>query len=148
MHAYGRGMTLASLASSPSRDPRALLPALWLFAMLNYVYGDILTLMDPQVLRQFIAGDVDGLVVDRAFLLGAAFLMEVPIAMTLLARFLPDRANRWANIGAGTFKTVVVIASLFVGSPAAYYGVFSAFELVTTVAIVVIAWRWRPARAH
>ncbi len=31
------------------------------------------------------------------FLLGAAILMEIPIAMVLLSRILNYRTNRWAN---------------------------------------------------
>jgi hypothetical protein len=38
---------------------------------------------------------------------GSAVLMEIPIAMILASRLLPLRANRLANIVAGTIVTLV-----------------------------------------
>ena len=52
-------------------------------------------LMDANLLSQYLTGSVDGLVINENFLLGAAILMEIPIAMVLLSRLLPHRANRW-----------------------------------------------------
>jgi len=127
-------------------EPRVLLSALWVFVMLNYLYADVLSLMDPVLLPQWVSGRVDGLTITRPFLLGAAVLMEVPIAMTLLARILPYRANRWANIGAGAFKTVVVSATLFIGEPNVHYLFFACVEIACTTLIVVLAWRWRSSQ--
>ena len=123
--------------------PRELLSALWLFAMLNYLYADVLSLMDPILLPQWLAGNVEGIHVTRPFLLLSAAMMEVPIAMTVLARILPQAINRWSNIGAGLFKTAVVGASLAVGTPNMHYAFFASLEIACTVLIVFIAWRWR-----
>ena len=136
-----RGMVDVT-AKNPPRDPRTLLSALWVFAMFNYVYGDIVSLMDPALLPGFMAGQVGSIRMTPAFLFGAAVMMEVPVAMTLLARLLPPRPNRYANLFAAAFKTLVVVATLFVDAPAAYYAFFSAVEIVTTVAIFVVALRW------
>ena len=43
----------------------------------------------------------------EGFLLGASILVEIPIAMVLLSQILKYRANRWANIIAGTIMTAV-----------------------------------------
>lgn len=110
--------------------------------MLNYLYADVISLMDPILLPQWVAGNVAGMRITRPFLLAAGIMMEVPIAMTLLARILPPRSNRIANMGAGVFKTLAVLASLFVGEPNMHYLFFAAIELSTTLAIVVIAYRW------
>jgi hypothetical protein len=75
--------------------------------------------------------------------LGAAILVEIFIAMVLLSRVLPYRANRWANIAAGTIMTAVQSVTLFVGIPAPYYLFFSVIEIATTVLIVWFAWNWR-----
>src|SRR5437588_254103 len=101
-------------------ERRELLSALWVFVMLNYLYADVLSLMDPVLLPQWVAGRVEGIVITRPFLLAAAVMMEVPIAMTLLTRILPHRANRHANVAAGIFKTAAVAASLLVARPNAH----------------------------
>ncbi|NOU30997.1 MAG: hypothetical protein HOO96_24125 [Polyangiaceae bacterium] len=124
-----------------------VLSTLWVFVMLNYLYADVLSLMDPVLLPQWVSGHVDGLTITRPFLLAAAVMMEVPIAMVLLARLLPYRPNRWTNMIAGSFKTVAVAASLVVGRPNMHYAFFASIEMVTTVLIVALALRWEPPQA-
>ena len=120
---------------------RTNLSALWLFATVNYLYCDVVTLMDPNMLKGFLAGNVGGVQVSQGFLLAAGVLVEIPMAMILLARFLGPRTNRWANIAAGSLMTAVQLASLFTKAPAPYYAFFSAVEIATTATIVWLAWR-------
>jgi hypothetical protein len=122
---------------------RLKLSLLWIFATVNYIYADVLTLMNPDLLKGYLTGSVNGISVTPGFLLAAGALVEIPMAMILLAWFLPFRANRWANIAAGSFMTVVQLASLFVGKPDPYYLFFSAIEIATTAAIVWLAWKWK-----
>jgi hypothetical protein len=125
------------------KDKKVILSTLWIFAMLNYLYCDILALMDPELLSQFITGNVGGIHMNQAFLLQAAILMEIPTAMVLLARVLKHGANRWANMIAGTIMTVVQLSTLFIGSsPALYYIFFSIIEIACTSLIVWYAWKW------
>ncbi|MBI1759775.1 MAG: hypothetical protein HYR62_11220 [Actinobacteria bacterium] len=125
-------------------DVRARLSTLWLFAVLNYLYCDIVGLMDPELLRQYLTGNVGGLHLTQGFLLGASILVEIPIAMVLLSRVMKHRANRWANIIAGATMTVVQSSSLFVGSSLAiYYIFFSILEVACTSLVVWYALRWR-----
>lgn len=42
--------------------------------------------------------EVNGIEESQSFLLGAAILREIPIAMVLLSSVLPARGSRWANI--------------------------------------------------
>lgn len=129
--------------SRPVLSTRELLSGLWIFAMFNYLYADVIGLMDASLLRGYLSGNVGGLAITQGFLLGGAVLMEIPIAMTLLSRVLPRRANRAANVVSGSLKTLVVLATLFVGTPTVYYAFFVLFEVACTTGIVVIAWRWR-----
>jgi hypothetical protein len=108
-------------------DMKSKLSTLWIFAALNYLYCDVVGLMDRELLRQFLTGNVDGIPVTQGFLLGASILVEIPIAMVLFSRVLPYRANRWANIAAGALMTAVQSASLFVGTPAPYYLFFQRY---------------------
>jgi hypothetical protein len=122
---------------------RSKLSVLWIFATVNYLYCDVLAVMNPDLLKGYLAGSINGIAVTQGFLLAAGVLVEIPMAMILLAWFLAPRANRWANIAAGSIMTIVQLASLFVGKPAPYYVFFSAIEIPTTAAIVWLAWRWR-----
>ena len=122
---------------------KARLSTLWLFATLNYLYCDVLGLMNPSMLKQFLAGNVSGLDISQGFLLASGVLVEIPMAMVLLSRILPHRSNWVANIVASTVMTLVQLASNFVGAPQAYYVFFSVIEIGTTVAILWFAWRWR-----
>lgn len=127
-------------------DRPKLFSSLWLFALLNYLYCDILTVMDPDVLQQLLTGSVgNGPEMTPGFFLSAAVLMEIPIAMIVAARYLKPRANRFANMAAGLVMTIVQIASLFVGTPTAYYLFFSVIEVGTTAAIFWLALRWSDA---
>jgi hypothetical protein len=124
-------------------DRGARLSLLWVFAILNYLYCDVLGLMDPESLRQYLNGEVGGIVISQGFLFSAAILMEIPIAMVLLSSVLPSRGSRWANIVAGTVMTLVQIGSLFMGSGlTAFYAFFSVIEVACTAFIVWYAWHW------
>ena len=122
---------------------RVRLSMMWLFAMLNYLYADVMSLMDPQGLKRVMTGQVGALHITPGFLLGAAVLMETAIAMVLFSRLLAHRVNRLANIGVGILHTAAVLMSLFTGNPALYYIFFAAMEIPCTILIVWFAWRWR-----
>ncbi len=119
------------------------LSLLWLFALLNYIYADILTLMDASVLNDILSGSL-GMTPGLLFL--GAILMEIPIAMVFLSLILKKNINRWANVIAGTIKTLAVIGSLFVGTLTLYYSFFVSIEIATTIAIVIIACRWKTGK--
>jgi len=76
--------------------------------------------------------------------------MEIPIATILASRLLPFRANRLANIIAGSIVTLVngfltlIPPLLGLGRPPALpeYLFFATIETVCTVAIVWQAWTW------
>ena len=114
---------------------KVLLSTLWLFAMLTYTYGDVVTLMDPVK-----HGSIE---LTEGFLLGGSIFMMIPISMVLLSRILKYRANRWANIISGTIMTVALTLTLFVAVPTMYYAFFSVIEIVCTAVIVWYAWTWR-----
>lgn len=121
------------------------LSTLWVFAMFNYLYADVMALMDPEGLKLIMTGQVGPIQITQGFLLGAAVLMEIPIAMVVLSRLLKYRANRWANIIAGTIETVAVFLAMFVGTgtPVLYGMFFATIEIVCTSLIVWYAWKWR-----
>jgi hypothetical protein len=123
-------------------DRKILLSTLWIFAILNYLYCDIMGLMDVNLLRQYLTGTVNGMEMNENILLAAAILLEIPIAMVLLSRILNYKANRWANIIAGIIMTLVQTATLFASAPTKYYLFCSIIEITTTIVIVWLALKW------
>ncbi len=117
----------------------------WLFALLNYLYADVLALW-------YIIGSQDPAPhFTRWTLLGSAVLMEIPIAMIVACRLLPIRANRLANIIAGAIETSAVISMQFVyplvtgawhEQMFASYIFFGTIETVCTSVIIWQAWTW------
>lgn len=123
--------------SAEMQDRKAILSTLWIFAMFNYLYGDLaMMIFNPSTYQKIVARMSEGLV------LGAAALMEIAIAMILLSRVLKYRANRWANIIAGVLMTAFVAWSLFGGMPPAFYIFLSTIEIACTLFIIWYAWTW------
>jgi hypothetical protein len=126
-------------------DTRERLSLFWIFALLNYLYADVLALwavaaaphLPPWVLA------------------GSAVLMEIPIAMILACRLLPFRANRLVNIIAGSILTLVNGFLTFVpplagwGRPPALpeYLFFATIETIATSIIIWQAWTWAGVEA-
>ena len=124
------------------KDRKVILSTLWIFVTLNYLYCDVIGLMDSELLKQYITAIVNGLELNETFLLAGAIMIEIPIAMVLLSRILNYQANRWANIIAGFIKTFIMILTMFVGTPTSYYLFFGIIEIATTSFIVWYAWKW------
>src|SRR5574339_1127933 len=120
-------------------DRKVLLSSLWLFAMLTYTYGDVVTLMDPVK-----HGSIQ---LTEGFLLGGSIYMMIPITMVLLSRILKYRASRLASIIAGTIMTITLTLTLFVAVPTTYYAFFTAIEIESTALIVWYAWTWRSSES-
>lgn len=116
-------------------EMKVRLSALWLFAMLTYTYGDVVTLMDPVK-----HGSIE---LTEGFLLGGSIFMMIPLTMVLLSRILKYRASRWASIIAGIIMTATLPVTLFVAVPTTYYVFFTVIEIVSTALIVWYAWKWR-----
>ena len=129
---------------------RVALSTLWIFAVLNYIYADVYTLffnpvLQPEVTRRFAEGYAGDIQITQEFVLVTAILMESAIAMVLLSRFLPYRANRWANILVGGLHTLFVAWSLLGETPNGFYLMFAAIEVACTLFIVWYAWQWHAA---
>jgi len=122
-------------------DLRASVSALWIFVLFNFVYADIISLLDPaSPFRGFTAG---GGGLSAVGLLGAAVLIETSIVMVVLSRVLKPRANRWANTVSGAINIVAVVLS----GRGLYYIFFAAVEVAGISLIIWLVWKWKPAGA-
>lgn len=120
-------------AMGETGDMRVRLSTLWIFASINYVYADVVTLFDKTVVTNL----------SQTSLLAFGALVETAFAMIPLSRFLRYQANRWANILVAVLQTVAVVASLLVAVPAGYYILFATVEIATTLVIIWQAWIWK-----
>jgi hypothetical protein len=123
------------------KDRKVILSTLWIFAMFNYLYADVLTLIDPLMFSKIVTG-TSAVRMTPGALLAAAILMETAIVMILLSRVLNYRANRWSNIIAGVIHTLAVFSSMFVTKPAHYYLFCGIIEISCTLFIIWFAWSW------
>ncbi len=136
-----------SITKLTSREnPKALLSSLWIWITANYIYCDALTNMESVVLKDLLTGSLAGMAITESFLLMAGLLMEIPFVMIVLSRILPFRANRWANIIAGTIMIMVQAGTIGIGSPPTlHYIFFSIIEITGNALIVLCAVKWRDA---
>lgn len=127
-------MTDAKPADTKNR--KAILSTLWIFVIINYLYGDLaMMIFRPAAYQKIVAEMSEGLV------LGATVFMEALIAMVFLPRVLKYRANRWVNIIMGVVGTAFAAVTL-IGNPAAFYIFRSSIEIACTLFIVWYAWTW------
>lgn len=91
-------------------DRRVLLSTLWIVVMLNMIFADIFSFMNPRFLQELMttvhAREIE---VTPVFLSIAAIVTEIPIMMVLLSRALTYRINRWLNIIAAVITIAYVI---------------------------------------
>jgi len=122
---------------------------LWIFALLNYLYADVVALFA-------IAGTGNSFEpLPPWALMASAVLMEIPIAMIVASRLLSFKANRLANIIAGTLLTLINGFLTFVapllgwGRPPAFpeYLFFATIETLATSVIIWQAWTWSEVEA-
>ena len=123
-------------------DMKEKLSLLWIFATFNYAYADLVSLFDPRLMSEVAGGNAGALSMTPELLFVGAIIMEIAIIMIVLSRILSYRLNRYANIIAGSIKTVTIIGSMFVGTPVMYYTFFAIIEILCTSLIVWYAWKW------
>ena len=136
---------MISWLDTSNLDKKVFFSTLWIFVTFNYLYCDLIGLMDSNLLNQYITGKVEGMIISENFLLIAGGLMELPIAMILFSRILKYKVNKISNITVGLIKTIVMILTLFIGDFTPYYLFFAVIEIFTTTFIVFYAWNWKGA---
>ena len=123
-------------------ERRALLCALWMFVLLNFIFRDLHEIVKAEFLADAVNGIYNGREVTEAMFLLGGIIVEVPIVMMLMAWVLPLRLSRWANM---------IVAPLFgltlIGTAGDLDDYFHFGLMAIALAIIVWkAWSWdRPA---
>jgi len=125
--------------TNPDTAVRARLSWMWVFIMLNMAYADILAFMDASTLKQFLAGHAEQITITPNFLLLAAVLTEIPLAMVVLSQLLPRNANRWTNIVVSVFTVVYIWGGGALSLP--HYVFIAGLETAGCLYIAWTAWR-------
>lgn len=125
--------------ASPEAETRTRLSWMWVFVMLNMVYADIFSAMDASILKQFLAGHAEQITITPNFLLLAAAVTEIPLAMVVLSQLLPRNANRWTNIGVSAFTIVYIWGGGVLSMP--HYIFIAGLETAGLLWIARTAWR-------
>ena len=116
-------------------DRKVIFSTLWIFVLLNYIYGDIFNL--------FFNPEAQSGTMTAGAVFAFAVLMETAIAMVILSRVLKYGANRWANIIVAVINTALVGWSVSGSTPAPDYIFFTCIEIACTLFIIWYAWTWR-----
>ena len=125
---------------------RIKLSALWVARMLVGFLGDVLRFLEPGMMQQIVAGEIDGMQLTQGMLLGSAALMALPIIMVFLSLTLKYKVNRWANI----ILAILLFAFDAIGLPtytSAYAIFLIVIGLVFNVLTIWIAWKWKKPNA-
>lgn len=127
-------------------DRKKLLSVLWVFLTVNYIYCDVFSLHDAKMLQAFLTGEAGGMKITEEFLLSFAFIMQIPMIMILLSRYLTYKLNKYLNIVAATISGSIQSFTVYMGGTL-YYMFFSFFEIGTALIIIFVAATWKKESA-
>jgi len=119
---------------------RFKLAALWSALMFCYVYGDYFGLYVPGKLKGMLEGRGPFGPVDQSSLVIASLMLALPGLMVAASLLVPARVIRVLSIVLGVFYAVIVALTM----PGAwwFYLTLSAIEILLSLAIAAVAWRW------
>jgi hypothetical protein len=121
-------------------DIKKKLSILWVARMLTSIQGDVIRFLEPGMLEDIIAGNLD-VPLTEEMLAVMAIMMLVPIFMVFLSLELPYKANRWASIIIASAFIVIDGIGFIIPRPL-YENIMGIGYLVFCALIVWYAWKW------
>ncbi len=116
------------------------LSSLWVYVLLSIAFRDIHEFLREGMIAELATeGTVYGAEVRDSTLLAAGVAYQLPLAMVVLSRVLPERANRIANRAAAVVTAAGIVA---IWPKDGDDLVFGAFQLAALGAIALICHRW------
>jgi Family of unknown function (DUF6326) len=119
---------------------RIKISALWTAMLFVFAYVDIFSLYRRDFRADLEAGEVGGLTVDQAFLVGTTVYVVIPSLMVFGALVLRPAVNRIANIVLAILYALTIVAGAI--GEWSYYVVGSAIEVALLAGVVYYAWTW------
>jgi hypothetical protein len=131
--------TRASLQDSKV-NVRIKIAALWVTAVLFYIYGDYFGLFVPGKLGGMLDGKIFPLGnVSQGILVATSLMVSIPSAMVFLSLVLNAPLSRRLNMIVGVLFTVIALVTMWGWVFQIMYGTI---EAIITGLIVWNAWRW------
>lgn len=137
-------MNQTTLTITEKTYTRALLSTLWIIVMINMLKADILSLFIPGALNEVAQTAAGAGIPIPQFMLAAAIMGQIGIAMIILSRVLRRGISRWANIVAGIIMLVYIWGG---ASSSPHYIFIAGVETLCLLFIIWTAWRWPNAEA-
>jgi hypothetical protein len=119
---------------------------MWATVMFMYIYVDIIGFYQPGLIENILVGKVWVFEITETWMLLSLMLMTVPALMALVSLVLPAKANRYANMGLGSFHILLALVTA-TGEIHLHYVFGSIVEIVLLFLIVWVAWKWPRASA-
>jgi hypothetical protein len=129
-------------------DWKIRVSVLWLFPLMGFLASMVLMFLEPGVIEQVIAGEVEGQKLGLELLLaGAVIDILGPLVMAFLSLTLKDSIDRWLNIIVGGIYAVLEFITLVeeLAAPKGYVVVMLIAAVVAPVLIVWYAWKSKRA---
>ncbi len=133
-------MTFPASLSSRTAGPQ-LLSTIWISVLLSMLFRDVHEyLRDGFIAELASAVTVNGGEVTGTTLLVSGLVLQLPLAMVVLARVLPRQINRVANIIVATVMALGVAGTWPKDADDIVFGIF---QLASLTVIAVISLRWK-----
>jgi hypothetical protein len=143
--AQGGEPEMSSANSRVLDDPkvgvRLKISSLWIAMLFLFAYGDIFGFFKPGQIQDVIAGEVSGIKITQAFLLGASIYITVASVMVFLSLVLRPAVSRWTNIVLAVLFIVSIVVSM-IGESWVYFIFLSIAEIGLLLLIIRYAWTW------
>lgn len=117
------------------------LALMWTSLMFLYIYNDYFMLYMPEQIEGMAAGRLGPLgVATESVMVGVSLMLAIAALMIALSVLLPSQISRWLNVVLGATYTAIEVLTLT--SPYLFYKIVVVLEIIITLGIVAIAWRW------
>lgn len=134
-------MTRSNSTNGMQQDRRVIFSTLWLVVMLNIIFADILSFLNPEFLQELLTtGAAAGVEITPSLLVLVGIITQIPIWMIFLSRVLRHNINRWANIIASLITMAYVLGG---GSLMPHYILIVSIEVACMLFIIWYAWTWK-----
>lgn len=141
-------MKNASMMAVQEFQARTTIAALWVSAMMCYIYCDLIAFLAPGHLQSVLEGRMGIWTTTMPLLMASAIVLSIPSVMISATFLVPSAVNRWLNIVVGSMHALIAVAQT-VGAwpPRTYYYMYlGVIELALTLLIVWYALRRLPLR--